>query len=73
LAEVYLVQGKYEKASEAYRQSLRLAPDIEAPYANLGITLLALQRLDEARQIVQQAEAQKLDDFELHCVLYALV
>jgi eukaryotic-like serine/threonine-protein kinase len=72
LSEVYLVQGQYEKASEAYRQSLRLAPDIEAPYADLAMNLLALERFDEARQIVQQAEARKLDDELFHVALYAV-
>src|SRR5208282_4307331 len=33
LGEVYLVQGQYEKASEAFGESLRLGPDIDAPYA----------------------------------------
>jgi eukaryotic-like serine/threonine-protein kinase len=72
LGEVYLVQGQYEKASEAYRQSLHLAPDIEAPYADLAMNLLALGRLDETRQIVQQVEARKLDDEVFHVALYAV-
>jgi len=72
LGEVYLVQGQYEKASEAYRESLRLGPDTEAPYADLAMSLLALQRLDEARQIVQQAEARNLDDDVFHLALYAV-
>jgi eukaryotic-like serine/threonine-protein kinase len=72
LGEVYLVQGQYEKANEAYRESLRLGADIEAPYADLAMNLLALQRLDEARQIVQQAEARKLDDEVFHVALYAV-
>jgi serine/threonine protein kinase/tetratricopeptide (TPR) repeat protein len=72
LAEVYLVQGQYEKASEAYRESLRLDPDIEAPYVDLAMSLLALQRFDEAKQIVQQAETRKLDNELVHEALYAV-
>jgi tetratricopeptide (TPR) repeat protein len=72
LGEVYLVQGQYEKASEAYRQSLRLAPNTEAPYADLAMNLVALQSLDEAQQIVQQAKARNLDDELFHNVLYAV-
>jgi len=72
LGEAYLVQAQYEKASKAYRESLRLAPDIEAPYADLAMNLLALERLDEARQIVQQAEARKQDDEVFHVALYAV-
>jgi len=72
LAEIYLVQGQYEKASEAYRESLRLDPDIEAPYVDLAMSLLALQRFDEAQQIVQQAETRKLDNELVHEALYAV-
>ena len=72
LGNVYAFQGQWEKAREAYSQSLRLAPDNGAPYGNLANTLLALQRFDEARQTVQQAEARKLGDFVLHNALYAL-
>ncbi len=72
LGIVYSSQGWYEKAAAAYRDSLRLAPGDVGPYENLGNSQLALQRFDEARQIVQQAEALKLDDYILHNVLYAL-
>src|SRR5437016_3850068 len=64
--------GQYVKAVEATRQALRLAPDNVAPYENLGNYLLALQRFDEARQVLQQAQARKLDDVPLHNGLYAL-
>ena len=64
--------GQYVKAVEATRQALRLAPDNVAPYENLGNYLLALHRFDEARQVLQQAQARKLDDVPLHNGLYAL-
>ena len=72
LGNVYTSQGHLEKATKAYSQSLRLAPDNVGPYTNLVNTLLALQRFDEARQLVQRAQAQKLDAFVLHNALYAL-
>ena len=72
LGSVFAPQGQYEKASDAIRQSLRLAPDNPAPYENLVNTLLALQRFDEARQIIRQAQARKLDDYILHNALYGL-
>ncbi len=71
-AYVYAEQGQYEKAIEVHRQSLRLAPDSVAPYEFLIGYLLALQRFDEARQIIQQAQTRKLDDYDLHDALYAL-
>ncbi len=71
-AYVYAEQGQYEKAIEVHRQSLRLDPDSVAPYEFLCGYLLASQRFDEARQIIQQAEARKLDDYALHSAAYAL-
>jgi len=72
LGLVYAEQGEYEKAAGAYRESLRLAPDNVAPYEALGNALLALQRFDEARQIIHEAQARKLDEYILHIALYAL-
>ena len=51
---------------------MRLAPDRVASYGNLANYALALQRFDEARQIIHEAQARKLDDFILHNALYAL-
>ncbi|HLB92741.1 MAG TPA: serine/threonine-protein kinase, partial [Terriglobales bacterium] len=72
LGIVYDEQGQYEKATESFRQSLRLAPDGAIPYADLGNSLLSLQRFDEARQIIREAQARKLDNFAFHDTLYAL-
>jgi eukaryotic-like serine/threonine-protein kinase len=72
LGNVYGEQGQHEKAEDVYRESLRLAPDHIATYGDLGNSLLALQRFDAARQIIQQAQARKLDDFIQHNALYAL-
>jgi serine/threonine protein kinase/tetratricopeptide (TPR) repeat protein len=72
LGNVYTSQGQYEKGTESYRQSLRLAPDNLAPSADLANGLLSLQRFDEARQVIREAHARKLDDVVLHNALYAL-
>jgi eukaryotic-like serine/threonine-protein kinase len=72
LGNVYITQGQYEKAAEAYRESLRLAPDDVAVYDNLTFSLLALQRFDETRQTIQQAQMRKLDDSSLRIALYAV-
>jgi eukaryotic-like serine/threonine-protein kinase len=73
LGIVYAEQGEYSKSMEVHRQYLRLAPDGIGAYENSGMILLALQRFNEARQIIQQAQARKLeDDYILHSVLYAL-
>jgi tetratricopeptide (TPR) repeat protein len=69
---VYTTLGQNEKATDAYRQSIRLNPDSYAPRGNLANSLLALQQFDEARQTIQQSQARKMDDFVLHNALYAL-
>jgi tetratricopeptide (TPR) repeat protein len=68
---VYGAQGQYEKAAEVTRQAVRLGPD-ENNYGNLANYALALQRFDEARQVIHETQARKLDDFILHSALYAL-
>jgi eukaryotic-like serine/threonine-protein kinase len=72
LGNVYSQEGQYEKAENAYREYLRLIPESVASYENLAESLLSLQRPDEARRILQQAQERKLDDFILHDALYAL-
>jgi eukaryotic-like serine/threonine-protein kinase len=72
LGLVYNAQGQYEKAVDADRESLRLAPDSGGTYANLAYSLLALQRFDDVRQIIKLAQARKRDNFVLHSAFYGL-
>ena len=72
LGAVYENQGLFEKAAETYRQYLRLYPDDVAAYGDLLNSLLALQRFDEARQIIQQLQARKRGDLVLQNAVYAL-
>jgi eukaryotic-like serine/threonine-protein kinase len=72
LGLVFSAQGQYEKAVEVTRPALRLAPDRVANYANLANFTLALQRFEEARQLIHEVQARKYDDFILHNALYAL-
>jgi serine/threonine protein kinase/tetratricopeptide (TPR) repeat protein len=72
LGGVYADLGQYEKAVEVTRQTLRLAPDRASSYTNVANYALALQHFDEARQIIHEAQARKLDDYIQHNALYAL-
>jgi eukaryotic-like serine/threonine-protein kinase len=72
LGGVYAAQGQYEKAVESQERDRNLTPNAVSAYANLATYALALQRLDEAREVIHEAQARKLDDHVLHNALYAL-
>ena len=72
LGVVFATEGQYEKAVEITRQGLLRAPVSVIVYEGLANFALALQRFDEARQIIHDAQARKLDDATLHNALYAL-
>ena len=76
LANEYASLGQYEKAIDAERQSLRLIEPNSRNAAvvteNLGVYLMSAQRFEEAKQALQQAEAQGGSDFSYHFNLYQL-
>ena len=72
LGEVFALLGQHEKAVESARQAARLGPDRLGDYGNLANHTLALQHFDETRQIIHEAQAQKLDDAFLRLSRYAL-
>jgi serine/threonine protein kinase/tetratricopeptide (TPR) repeat protein len=62
LGTVFASQGEYEKATEITKKELLLAPDRAYRYGNLANYNLALQRFDEARQMIREAQARKAND-----------
>jgi serine/threonine protein kinase len=71
-AFIYGEHAQWEKAIDLDRKVLALDPDSVEPYEYLSVYFLALQRLDESKQMIQQAQARRLDDYVEHDVLYAL-
>ena len=65
-------RGSMKKPRRSTRQACALHRIMSRSYENLANCTLALQRFDEARQIIHEAQARKLDDYVLHNVLYAL-
>jgi eukaryotic-like serine/threonine-protein kinase len=53
--------GNWEKAREEHREALRLEPNSEVNYANLGSSSVNLNQLDEAEATFQQAEKRRLE------------
>jgi len=64
--------GQYEKGQETTREAVRVAPWHVSWYENLAGQAMALQHFDEARQILHEVQARKLDDFAIHVNLYFL-
>jgi tRNA A-37 threonylcarbamoyl transferase component Bud32/tetratricopeptide (TPR) repeat protein len=64
--------GQYDKALAALRHNLELDPDAGGSYANLVASYVALDRLDEAAAIFQQAKARGIDSAILHLNRYQL-
>jgi len=70
LGFVYMYQGRYEEAEEVTRQSLRFVPHHPFPYFALSTELLALQRFDEARQIIHETQTRKHDAMNPYVVMF---
>ncbi len=72
LGVVYAQQGQYEKAAEINHQRPPNAAELKLAYQNLANYALALQRFDEARQLIAAGLAGRPSDFVLRVARYAL-
>jgi serine/threonine protein kinase/tetratricopeptide (TPR) repeat protein len=72
LGSIYTNLGHYDKALAELLETLRLDPRSGQSYANIVITYLYLDRLDEAWSTAQDAQAKNLDSPFLHLILYQL-
>jgi tetratricopeptide (TPR) repeat protein len=64
--------GKWKKALEEAREAMRLEPNNEVNYADLGSAYASLNRLDEADSVYKQAEERKLEGEFLLAYRYQL-
>jgi serine/threonine protein kinase/tetratricopeptide (TPR) repeat protein len=72
LALAYRGIGQHEKALAAASEAMRLNSKDAYAYGHLVWSYLALNRLDEARAVAEQAAAQKLDSRGTHDALFRL-
>jgi eukaryotic-like serine/threonine-protein kinase len=72
LGNVYRTQGKFADAVIAYRKYSQHNPEVVARYSLPISSLIALQRLDEARNVAYEQKARNLIDDELRTDLYIL-
>ena len=72
LAIVYAELGRYEEATREVKQARDLNPDFVGGWENGANYAMALQKFDQARELIAGPQQRKLDDFILHLDLYAL-
>ncbi len=72
LALNYEVMGEFEKAAEQSRLAIEVAPSAVTGYANLMAAYIALDRVDEALAIFQQAKQLGLDNEYLREMRYGI-
>jgi serine/threonine protein kinase/tetratricopeptide (TPR) repeat protein len=71
LGDIYNRLGQYEKAVSQTQEALRLEP-IVIGYSNLAFSYLALNRPDDAKKAVEQAQERNLEGDFLHWAIYQL-
>jgi serine/threonine protein kinase/tetratricopeptide (TPR) repeat protein len=72
LGAIYNEFGQYEKSVAETQESLRLEPNNVMIYANLAQVYLALNRPDDAKKAIEQAQQRKLDGDFFHWTIYQL-
>jgi serine/threonine protein kinase/Flp pilus assembly protein TadD len=70
LGLIYGFLGDYDKALTASQEELKLSPGSGLSYSNLVSGYLNVNRLDEARETVQEAQTRNLDNPGNHLALY---
>jgi tetratricopeptide (TPR) repeat protein/class 3 adenylate cyclase len=68
----YVQLGQYEKAVAQFRIAIELNPTSGPLLANLALAYIALSRFDEARSVIEDAAARKIDHPGLHICMYWL-
>ena len=72
LGGIYAAQGDLEKSLAARQESLRLDPGNVVGYSNLMFSYIVLNRLDEAKATIQEAQNHSLDSLLLTIGLYQI-
>ena len=72
LAVRYTLTGPFQKAVEEASEAARLNPKEAKAHANLAIAYIGLNRFEEAKQVMQNAIAQKMETDAMHLQLYRL-
>jgi tetratricopeptide (TPR) repeat protein len=71
LGFIYFSLGQYEKSAAESQEALRLEPTV-IRYSNLAFIYLGLNRPDDAKNLIEQAQEHKFDSIGQHAAIYAL-
>lgn len=72
LGTCYRMLGRYDEALAAHQQVLRLDPAVTIAYEYLGLSYISMNRLDDARSIMERARARHLDSPDFGFFLYEI-
>ena len=72
LGNLYNNLGQHEKGLVEARESLRLEPESGLNYSYVAFAYLTLGQVEQARTIIQELQAKKLDSPPAHDILYTL-
>jgi eukaryotic-like serine/threonine-protein kinase len=72
LGNEYMLLGQWERALSETQESLRLKQNDVVTHSNLAQIFLALNRSNEADAAFQEAQARKLEGWELRLMMYYL-
>ena len=64
--------GDEEQAVEVFREAIRLDPRFVSPYGNIGDSLVALNRFEEAKALLEEARTQRIDFVSIRRIAYRL-
>ena len=72
LGSTYMQLGNFLKAEEMFRLAFQANPDVSSSYGNLANSLLAAQRYEECRKVIQDPQSRKFENVIHHITLYML-
>jgi serine/threonine protein kinase/tetratricopeptide (TPR) repeat protein len=67
-----VITGQYEQAVAAYRAALQIDPDHALSRTNLALSLIGLNRFQEARAVIVEGQARGADVTRVHNRLFLL-
>jgi serine/threonine protein kinase/tetratricopeptide (TPR) repeat protein len=72
LAVKYNELGLFDKTVEEAREAIRLNPSSASGYSLLAAAFVGLNRFDEAKKIIGEAQAQRLETIAMRRILYRI-